>query len=190
MGRVSPPGKPANFPPAAATALPGRCGKHLGHRPRHLAQVLRRRSRKQSQEAAQSPGEGRGRRRDPPPGRCPRAVGAPTGPLGAQAPVPAPLERAVGVLTVPGDRAVAFLRPAPCLCPRPWGTSRGLPASPHRPGLTSHFLPAQPASRKPRPGHPWAPHPHRSQTLPRGCSAQAWAVQVAGGQSCPRGSAQ
>lgn len=59
--------------------------------------------------------------------------------------------------------------PAPCLPPRPLGTSAG--PSPLQ-GLTSDFLPVQPASRKPRPGErvpgtlgppptsDWAPDTH------------------------------
>lgn len=183
-----------NFPSAAATALPGRCGKRQGHRPRQLVQARRSRGRKQSQEAAQSPGGGS---RGPPPGRC-------AGPLGGA-------REALRPAAAPGWSAPPRVPWVPKLCPcppgagggrthSPWGEGGGLPAPGTLPAsvapghqlqaaclrLRSHFLPAQPASRKPRPGHPQAPPPSAGRTLPWGFSVQVWAVQVAGEQAGPR----
>ena len=78
-------------------------------------------------------------------GRCERSSARPlpqdsrrpNGSPGCPSPCPCPTPfpgRAVGVLTVPGERAAAFLCSAPCLRPRPGGTSRRPPALPHRPG--------------------------------------------------------
>lgn len=178
-GHPPPPAHGVGLTPREAKELPsrscnrpsGRCGEHPDHPPCHLAQALRRRSRKQSQEAAQSPGEGRGGARDPPPGRCPRTVGAPMGPLDAQAPVPAPPPSRGGRWVYSqslgrGRRPSCAQHPA---CVRGLGApAAGRPPCLTDRGLTSHFLPAQPASRKPRPWHPRAPPPSASpDTAPR-----------------------
>ena len=80
-------------------------GQHVGH----LVQVRRSGGRKQSQEAAQSPGGGVREALLP--------AAAPGRPVPARVPwVPEPLSlppgAGGGVLTVPGERAAVFLRPA------------------------------------------------------------------------------
>lgn len=143
-GAVSTPGKPANFPPAAVTALPGRCGKHQGHRPCHPVQVWGSGGRKQSQEAAQSPGGGRERPSSRP---LPQDGRRPRGSPGRRSACPCRLGRA-GVYSQSLGRG----RGSSCALPASVAPGRQLQAACLR--LKSHFLLAQPASRKPRPGHP------------------------------------
>lgn len=143
-GAVSTPGKPANFPPAAVTALPGRRGKHQGHRPCHPVQVWGSGGRKQSQEAAQSPGGGRERPSSRP---LPQDGRRPRGSPGRRSACPCRLGRA-GVYSQSLGRG----RGSSCALPASVAPGRQLQAACLR--LKSHFLLAQPASRKPRPGHP------------------------------------
>lgn len=125
-------GDASELPFCSCDRLPGRCGKRWGHRPRQLVQARRSRGRKQSQEAAQSPGGGS---RGPPPGRCPRAVGAPAGPLGAQA------------LSLPA-------RGGRWAYSQSWGEGGGLPAPGAQPASVApgHQLRAAPPSEVRPPG--------------------------------------